>query len=304
MNTNQEEHKSKSKILAILFNVFFPGLGYFYIGDYKKSLFFIIGLIILIYAFYYSTDYFKNAYIFLSLFPIIAFIYFYSTFDVIKIISRKEDRDYKINKWYYMPLLIIIISFLETIIIEISPIRYFNIPSKSMSSTIQQGDHLVVKKDVRKVLRAEIVVFKYPKDPDVFFIKRCVAVSGDKIFMKDKILYLQPHEGADYIKKNYPLKNIVTINNSLWVKNPYKQSIKTIKNDDKVVDDGSHHAPLFHFNKITIPEDSYFVMGDNRDHANDSRFWGYIETKDIFGIFNGVICFNFKDLNRINLKIK
>ncbi len=304
MNTNKEDYKPKSKVLTTLFNIAFPGLGYFYVGHLKKSLFSMLGIVILAYTFYYLTDYFKNAYIFLSLFPTITFVFFYITFGSIKIISRKEDKNQKINKWYFIPILIILISFLVSFVVEIAPIRYFYIPSKSMSPTIQQGDYLIVKKDIRTLSREEIVVFKYPKNPDVFFIKRCVAVGGDKIFIKDKTLYLQPHEGPEYIKKNYPRNNIVTINNSLWVKNPYKHSIKTIINDDKVVDDGNHPAPLFNFNQIIIPKDSYFVMGDNRDHANDSRFWGYIKPKDIFGIFNGVICLNFNDLSRINLKIK
>jgi len=304
MNTSQESYKPKSKILATFFNIVFPGLGYFYVGNFKKSLFSMLSIIAITYTFYYLTYYFKNAYIFLALFPTITFIFFYIIFDVIKIISREEDKSYKINKWYFIPFLIIIISFLLTVIVEIAPVRYFHIPSKSMSPTIQQGDYLIVKKDISTLSRKELVVFKYPKNPDVFFIKRYVAVGGDKIFIKDKSLYLQPHEGPEYIKKNYPRNNIVTINNSLWVKNPYKHSIKTIINDDKVVDDGNHHSPLFNFNQIKIPEDSYFVMGDNRDHANDSRFWGYIKPKDIFGTFNGVICLNFNDLSRINLKIK
>ncbi|WP_294960392.1 signal peptidase I [Sulfurimonas sp.] len=304
MNINQEKYQSKSKILATLFNIFFPGSGYFYIGYFKKSLFFMLGLITLMYAFYYLTDYFKNAYIFLSIFPIAILIYAYTIFDVIKIISTKEDRHYKINKWYFTPLLIILISFLLAVTVEISPIRYFKIPSMSMSPTIQQGDHIIVKKEVRKILREEIIIFRYPKNPNTFLIKRCIAVSGDKVFMKNKTLYLQPYEGEEYIKKNYPIENTLTINNSLWVKNPYKQSIKAINNDEKIIDDGNYPPPLFNFNQITIPQDSYFVMGDNRDHSNDSRFFGYIKTKNIFGIFNGVICFNYKNLSRINLKIK
>lgn len=304
MDTNQETYKSKSKILAILFNMFLPGLGYFYVGYYKKSLLFIVGLILMTFGFYYLTDYFKSAYLFISIFPITLFIYIYTTVDAVKIISREEDKDYKPSKWYFIPFLIILILSILSFALESSNIRHFNIPSKSMSPTIKQSDRIVIKKEIRNIARGEIVVFRYPPNPDTFFIKRCVAVGGDKLFIKNKVLYLQPYQGDEYIKKNYPIDNIVTINNSLWVMHPYKHSIKTINNDAKVIENGHYPSKLFNFNQVTIPDNSYFVMGDNRDHANDSRFWGFIKTKDIFGIFNGVICFNYKDLSRINLKVK
>ena len=97
---------------------------------------------------------------------------------------------------------------------------------------------------------------------------------------------------------------MVMINNSLWVKNPYKESIKTIKNDKKIIANGTYPSEIFNFKQTIIPKDNYFVMGDNRDHSNDSRYWGYIQKQNIFGIFNGLIIFNYKDLSRINLKIK
>ena len=304
LNTNIKEYKSKSKLLAILFNTLFPGLGYFYIGYFKKSLFFMTGIIILTYVFYYLTDYFKNAYIVLSLFPIIVLIYFYTIFDFIKIILKKEEKHYKINKWYLVFILIFLLSFLTVFIRDNSPIRYFKIPSTSMSSTIKQGDYIIVKKEFRKISREEILVFKYPLNKDSLFIKRVVAIGGDKIFIRNKVLYLQPHEGEEYIKTNYPIENMVMINNSLWVKNPYKESIKTIKNDKKIIANGTYPSEIFNFKQTIIPKDNYFVMGDNRDHSNDSRYWGYIQKQNIFGIFNGLIIFNYKDLSRINLKIK
>ena len=82
-----------------------------------------------------------------------------------------------------------------------------------------------------------------------------------------------------------------------------KSRIKTIKNDDEVTDDKTYPSQIFNFSKITISKKSYFVLGDNRDHSNDNRFWGVVKQEDIFGVFNGVIYFNFKDLSRINLRV-
>ena len=300
----ENQHKSKSKILSIIFNTLMLGLGYFYIGYFKKSILSMTGIIFLVFSFYYLTVYFNNAYIFLSIYPLIFLIYVYIVIDTIKIISHKKEKNYKINRWYFMLILILIISLLLPYILKISPVRSFYIPSNSMSPTVKLGDHVIIKKGFKKISRGDIVVFKYPLNPKLFFIKRCVAVGGDKLFIKNKILYLQPHEGNSFIRKNYPEKDIITINNSLWIKAPYKNKIKTIINDNNVVNNGYYPAKLFNFNQTVIPKNSYFLMGDNRDHANDSRFWGYVKEKDIFGVFNGLICFNSKDLKRINLKVK
>lgn len=187
----------------------------------------------------------------------------------------------------------------------------FVIPSGSMISTLRVGDMLFVKKFAYgiptpripwievKVLpdfndnghliegdrpqRGDIVVFRYPHQENVHYVKRCVAVGGDMIALKDKDLYLHPKEGNEYVKANYDASKIVEIGGQLWVVNPYKEAHPGIHNDPNVVDNGVQPRQLFNMFPVQIPDDEYFMMGDNRDHSNDSRFWGTVPYKYIVG---------------------
>ncbi len=206
-------------------------------------------------------------------------------------------------------------SWTGTIIIVLLVIFFvaqaFVIPSGSMKRSMLIGDHLFVKKfaygiptphipwlevpvlpdfnnnghliEGDRPERGDIVVFRFPDDNKVHFVKRCVAVGGDVITIQDKVLYLKPHEGNKYVKKNYPKENIVDMDGKLWVKNPYKHKYPGIVIDENVVEDRVQPSVLFNFNPIQIEEDYFFMMGDNRDHSNDSRFWGPVPYKLIEG---------------------
>ncbi|MGA1939333.1 signal peptidase I [Arcobacter sp. YIC-310] len=206
-------------------------------------------------------------------------------------------------------------SWTGTIVIVLTIIFFvaqaFVIPSGSMKNTLLIGDMLFVKKfsygiatpripwlEV-KVLpdfndnghliegdrpkRGDIVVFRYPKNEKIHYVKRAVATGGDIIFIKNKNLYLHPKEGDEYVKANYPKENIIEYDNKLWVINPYKKEHPGIHNDPNVVNNGLHPSKLFNMMPVKIPEDETFMMGDNRDHSNDSRFWGTVPYKYIVG---------------------
>ena len=180
----------------------------------------------------------------------------------------------------------------------------FAIPSGSMKRSLLIGDHLFVKKfaygvpiphvlfleipllpdfngnghliEGKRPKRGDIVVFRYPKNQKRHFVKRCVAVGGDKILVKNKVLYLRPHEGDTYVKKTYKKENIIKIDNQLWVKNPYKDLLPGIQPDEGITDNGFQPKELFDYPMVTVKDDYFFMMGDNRDHSNDSRFWGAV----------------------------
>ena len=206
-------------------------------------------------------------------------------------------------------------SWTGTIVIVLTIIFFiaqaFVIPSGSMKNTLLIGDMLFVKKfsygiptptipwielkvlpdfngnghliEGDKPQRGDIVVFRYPKNEAIHYVKRCVATGGDIVAMKDKHLLLHPKEGNEYVKKNYPKEQIVVAGEKLWVVDPYKKDHPGIHQDPSVIKNGLAPFVLFDMMPVQVPEGEFFMMGDNRDHSNDSRFWGTVPYKDIVG---------------------
>ncbi len=159
--------------------------------------------------------------------------------------------------------------------------------------------------------REDIIIFRYPVNPKIHYVKRCVAVGGDEILYADKRLMIHFHEGDDYIKANYPEEKIVSINDKLWVENPYMDHFPGIQYvpeglnifemmlhyyaNNKEIDMSPVHvpeldAPAYEVGIKTVnafykkvEEDHYYMIGDNRDNSNDSRFWGSVPYRLIVG---------------------
>jgi len=157
--------------------------------------------------------------------------------------------------------------------------------------------------------REDIVIFYVPTNKKDHFVKRCVAVGGDEILYYNKHLLIHFNEGDEYIKKNYPAKKIVKAWDKLWVDNPYIDKYPGIQYnpeynansfllmlyrqnevdmkpvyvtdlDAPVLGQGS--TPINAFYK-KISKDHYYMIGDNRDNSDDSRFWGEVPYSLIIG---------------------
>ena len=234
-------------------------------------------------------------------------------------------------------------SWTGTIIIVLFLIFFvaqsFVIPSGSMKRTQLIGDFLFAKKfsygiptphlpwleipllpdfngnghliEGPRPQREDIVIFRYPKNHKIHYVKRCVAVGGDEILYANKKMLIHFHEGDAYIKANYPADKIISLRGKLWVENPYMEKYPGIQY-------APEGAPIFEgllqfyvYNKeidmipvyvdgldaptydITgkginalyakVDEDHFYMIGDNRDNSNDSRFWGSVPYKLIVG---------------------
>ncbi len=206
-------------------------------------------------------------------------------------------------------------SWTGTVVIVLAIIFFiaqaFVIPSGSMKNTLLIGDMLFVKKfsygiptpripwleikvlpdfndnghliEGDKPQRGDIVVFRYPGNEVIHYVKRCVAVGGDIVLLKDKHLLLHPNEGNDYVKENYKGYQTVEADGKLFVVDPYRKDHPGIHNDPSVTKNGLNPYQLFDMMPVLIPEGEFFMMGDNRDHSNDSRFWGTVPYKFIVG---------------------
>ncbi len=148
----------------------------------------------------------------------------------------------------------------------------FKIPTGSMERNLVIGDHLIVNKMVfapgvtaierallpsRPISRGDIVVFKYPKEPERDFIKRVIGLPGDRIELRKKKVFV----------------------NDQALDEPYVQylnppaSPRDARSEDVRVDYGP----------VTVPASQYFMMGDNRDNSEDSRFWGFMPASYVKG---------------------
>jgi len=170
----------------------------------------------------------------------------------------------------------------------------FKIPSGSMIPTLTVGDHLLVNKfvygpripftDIRiftgkEPKRGEIIVFKYPKDEDKNYIKRVVGLPGDKIelrkgklFINDELVTitaLGAYDGAD--QRSGPP----------YYDNPllFDEQLGAVKHHILYLRDQTETS----YGPVLVPEDSVFVMGDNRDNSQDSRVWGFVKQNKILG---------------------
>ncbi len=141
----------------------------------------------------------------------------------------------------------IIGAVVTSIFIIIFIVQAFYIPSASMEPTLQVGDRILVNKFIyrfRSPQRGEVIVFKYPVKPEYKFIKRVVGLPGERVEIIDGVVYID----GKSLKEEY------------------------------IIDKG-----YTDFSETVVPKGHYFVLGDNRNNSEDSRFWGFLPQENIVG---------------------
>jgi signal peptidase I len=162
----------------------------------------------------------------------------------------------------------IVIAVILALFIRTFVVQAFKIPTGSMEENLLIGDHLLVNKfvfgptassieravlPVAQIRRGEVIVFKYPEEPDRDFIKRVIGLPGEKVELKEKKVYIN----------DQPLDE------------PYVHFLQPPGQNSEF-----HEVTSFdvreRYGPVTVPPNHYFVMGDNRDNSHDSRFWGTV----------------------------
>jgi signal peptidase I len=171
----------------------------------------------------------------------------------------------KFIKEYAQPILIavLIALFVRTFIVQA-----FEIPSGSMRPTLRVGDYILVNKFVYGVSipythirlfpferpeRGDVIVFVYPPNPSKDFVKRVIATEGEKVQIIQNRIYIDD-----------------TLIDDPWGHFSYKWP-------------PAYLQMMENFGPVVVPKDSFFVLGDNRENSDDSRFWGFVPLSDVLG---------------------
>lgn len=218
---------------------------------------------------------------------------------------------------------ILVVFFIRSFLVE-----PFKIPSGSMIPTLQVGDFILVNKFTyglrlpiisKKIVqlndpqRGDVMVFHYPENPSVDYIKRVVALPGDTVEYRNKRLTINGVEQAQQADGDYNYVesglNFVHTERRWEVLGAHKHAL-LVNPDMPNVHQGSvaefegRENCSYDENKVKckVPAGHYFMMGDNRDNSRDSRYWGFVPDHQIVGkaFF---IWMNFSDLQRIGLSI-
>ena len=169
----------------------------------------------------------------------------------------------------------IVIAVILALFIRTFVVQAFKIPTGSMEETLLIGDHLLVNKfvfgptgsaaerallPIGTIKRRDVLVFKYPEEPDRDFIKRVIGLPGETVELKEKKVYIN---GTPLVE-------------------PYVHFLTAPASPSEF-----HEVTSFdvreRYGPVTVPADHYFVMGDNRDNSQDSRYWGFLPRENIKG---------------------
>ena len=159
----------------------------------------------------------------------------------------------------------IVIAVILALFVRTWAVQAFKIPTGSMENNLLIGDHLLVNKFVfgpaagplertvlpmREIRRGDVVVFKYPDEPERDFIKRVIGLPGETLELRNKKVYI----------------------NGTPLEEPYVHFLDASSNGQEVTsfDVRERYGP------VQVPQGQYFVMGDNRDNSQDSRYWGFL----------------------------
>lgn len=217
--------------------------------------------------------------------------------------NRKNNKPRKKKNGFRETSEAILVALLAALLLRAFVIQAFRIPTGSMKDTLLVGDFLLVNKFIygvrtpdripftnaeipfwrlpsfKQPQRGDVVVFKYPLDPSLDYIKRCIAVAGDTLEVRNGDVFIngRPEGGKKELGPKYDAEDGTYIT---------LIQITTPTNKKYVIRHYQGHNlndPTHNFGPKIIPPGNYFMMGDNRDNSADSRSWGFLPQENVVG---------------------
>jgi signal peptidase I len=180
---------------------------------------------------------------------------------------------------------VILFLFIRTFLLEA-----FQIPSGSMERTLLAGDFLFVNKAVygaqipgtharlpafSSPRRGDVIVFEYPKDPTLNYVKRVVGVGGDTVAMDAGTLIVNGARQVEPYVQRTDSSHDFEAAEFAWQRDYLVAATRDFRHH--------YHATRDHWGPLVVPENKFFVLGDNRDNSLDSRFWGFVDKQAVKG---------------------
>ncbi len=259
-------NKPRKWWLAGLMTLIKPGLGQIYNGQMNKAILIILLEYCYIPLLYVVAFYSLSAVTIISLVVIGVAYYILVLADSI-VVAKRNSTDYALKTYNKLYIYIAVVALFGTInyfnseYVKNNVIESFKFSSGSMTPTILIGDHIIADRSqsARNPKRGDIVVFEYPENPEKNFLKRVVAIGGDRVELRNATLYVNG-----------------TAVSELYIKQPESN------------DNAPHSLSGSNYGPVVVPDNSYFVLGDNRDNSQDSRYFGFISRDKIKGTVRNI----------------
>jgi signal peptidase I len=278
VDESSARHK-KRPLVAALLSILIPGLGHIYTGQARRALLMFIlfvaawGSMLLVMLFLEIAP--ANVIIGALLFLGPCIFIMADAYRSARVIGGVSVRPWY-QRWYGLTGIIVLFGLVAPSLaglVKTSFVEAFRLPTDSMAPTILAGDYILVRKTVPDLAAGSIVVFPSPAEPSTFLIKRIIGRPGDTLEMRNKQLRV------NHRRMTEPYIQHVDRDNDLYSPAMYWQTTALADRGDSA----RYQPTRDNWGPLVVPPGHLFMLGDNRDDTEDSRYWGFVPVTDIIG---------------------